>query len=120
MSVLKKIQKRRNYTVDVDGEPVHLRSLSYSDAVAIDAVASASDKVFYALGCALLEDDGTPAIPRQPEETAQQYVDRVRVLTQDMQVEVMKQLSAAITKITKVPDGDAVVKNSEPTDTPAS
>jgi hypothetical protein len=119
-SVLEKIQRRRFFPVEVDGETVHLKSLGFQDALAIDSLADNGDKVLYALGCSLLEEDGVPAIKRGDGESVQQYVARVRELTVDMPPSIGKQLSEAITKITKTPSLDTIAKNSDPTDAPAS
>lgn len=120
MSVLKKIQNRRNFAVEVDGETVRLQSLSFDDGLQLHSLEDTHSKLFFALGCALLEDDGTRAIPREPDETPQQFSDRVRELTQDMRGDVMTALHEAIAKITKPPAPETLIKNSEPTDTPAS
>lgn len=119
-SVLSRIQKRRNRVVTVDGEAVHVRSLSYAEVAAMDDLQSPSDRLFYMIGCGLLDDDGTPALPRKPGESAADYVARVRDALPHLSVDAASALAAEIHKSTKEPSIDATVKNSDPTDSQGS
>lgn len=120
MSVLKKIQKRRDYTLDIDGEPVRLRSMSFDDGLHLDSIEDPATRLYFALGCGLLDDDGKPAFTRNPEESPAQFAARVRESTVDMRPDVMTDLHKTIVKITKSPQPETVLGNSEPTDTPSS
>lgn len=120
MSVLQKIQRRRNSEVNLGGETVRIQSLSYYDGVATDSISETPLKVYYAIGSCLLEDDGKPTFPKAEGETPVEFAKRVQAATKDMGAEVVTALSEAISKLTKPPTVKAIEKNSETTDSPAS
>ena len=89
--------------------------------MALDSIEASADKIFYGLGCALLNEDGTPAIEQRTiDETASQFVARVKGIIPDIHTDVVKEISTAITKITATPNPKVIEKNSEPTASPAS
>lgn len=118
MSVIAKIQRRNKYPVELEVGTVHVRPLGYWERQASESLNEG--RIPYYLGCALVEEDGSRTFEIGTDETPTQFADRVRNETRDLSAEDISALMQAITKVTRVPPADTVVKNSEATDTPAS
>lgn len=111
MSVIQRVQKRRKYPITVDGDTIYLRTLSYEDAELIDTITEPVDKLFYAVGQAMIEDSGEPAFPPIAGETPSEFAARAKAALKGMGQDTLKEISEAITKITKAPSTEAIVKN---------
>lgn len=120
MSVLNRIQKRKSSEVEIEGELVRIRSLSYFDGLELNSLDDPGLVTCYAIGAALLEDDGNLAIPRNDGESVFDYASRVRQQLSDMTAASIKLLVDAVTKLSKPPSAEAIAKNSDETASPAS
>ena len=120
-SVLDKIRRRRCYPVDLEhGETVHVRPLGGWDKLAINSLESPDEQLAYSIGRCLVNEDAERVMDRNADESAKEYIARVRLFTEDLSYADLAALATAISKVTKVPAAETLLKNSEPTITPDS
>lgn len=109
--VIAKLRKRRFYPVDIDGEKIHLRALLDSEHKEVESFTYETESFGFAIGCCLMNEDGTPVFTRVPDEDAKTF--GARVLTElDLPDDTRSELSKAILKLqTGPPTIEALVKN---------
>lgn len=121
MSVISQLQKRRNFAVEINGEPVRIRPLSVSEAEAMAECTNDVERLFYAIGKSLTEEDGRPTFEATAGESTGDFAQRVKLSLPDMPQHVVGELSEAIVKITQSPKSmEKIAGNSEGTIAPAS
>lgn len=120
MSVLAKIRKRNSYPVELSVGTVHVRPLGYWEKASLSSINDPNARVQFIVGCCLVEADGSRAFAMSADETPAMFAGRVREATSDLDGDDISALADAVMKATKTPDMETVIKNSEPTDMPAS
>ena len=109
--VIAKLRKRRFYPIEIDGEKIHLRALLDSEHREVEPISQEVESFGYAIGCCLMNEDGTAVFTRATEEDATTF--GARVLKElDLPDDTRSQLSKAILKLqTGPPEIEALVKN---------
>ena len=115
-SVIERLRKRRYYPVQIGAETVHVRALTIPEikaAAEIDATDPLA-AVGYMIGCAVVDESGGPAVPKNDGESNIDYGNRV-LTTLDLPQDTLMELQAGIEKAGKVPAAKAIEKNLNPT-----
>ena len=109
--VIAKLRKRRFYPVLIDGETIHLRALLDSEHKEVEPISQDVESFGYAIGCCLMNEDGTAVFSRNPDEDAKTF--GARVLTElDLPDDTRSDISKAILKLQSgPPDLDSAIKN---------
>jgi hypothetical protein len=76
-TVAERLQKRRFYPIEIEGETVHVRALLQSETKRMMEFGGEPESFGFALGCCLLNDDGSPAYTANPEEGDKAFGARV-------------------------------------------
>ena len=108
--VLAKIKKRRCYPVEVGGGTVHVRSLTRGELDRVGKLEGSAQTAFV-VGCVLVDADGSPALPKLPNETDEAYASRLLLETEDVDSETVAAITAAVGKIGKAPTLETLAKN---------
>ena len=109
-SVFDKIRKRRKWPVEIDGETVYVRALLESEHREVKPFENESESYGYAIGCCLLNDDGSQAIIRAPGEAAKEF--GARVLSKlDLPTDTRAELCERIVKLATGPPLEVIAKN---------
>jgi hypothetical protein len=110
-SVADRIRKRRFYPFTIAGETVHLRGLTNSEHAEIEPFAMQDESTGFAIGCCLLNDDGSPVFTRSPDEPATQFGGRV-LKELDLPDDTKSELTNKIISLAKGPPKlEEVIKN---------
>jgi len=78
MSLLAKKFKREHFPVP-EAEGLFVRPLKNSENRRGAALVDDADKVWFTIGIVLTDAEGSPLFAKSPEETDQQFADRVRI-----------------------------------------
>lgn len=106
-----KLRKRRFYPVEIEGETVHLRALIDSEHREVEPISRQTESFGFAIGCCLMNEDGTPVFTRLPDEDATTFGERV-LKELDLPDDSRAQLSNAILKLSNgPPEIGPLVKN---------
>ncbi len=106
--MLGKLKKRRCYPVDLgDGDQVHCRAMTIGELKDVDPLAK-DLKTPFIMGRGIVNSDGSEQFPRKPDETPEQYANRMQTELADVSTETIAAISAAIGKIGKVPEADTL------------
>jgi hypothetical protein len=113
-SVIDRIQKRAFYPVKlVNGEEVHIRSLTRGQIRAVRLFANDEESVGFAIGCCLLEETGSPVFEIAEGESPKDFGKRVMEAI-DLPADIHDPLIEAIMKLSQAPGEkaqDAIIKN---------
>lgn len=111
MSVFDRLRKRRFYPIEIMGEVIHIRAMLDSELKTVSEFQMEDESIGYAIGCALLNEDQTPAFVQQPGETAKDFGARVLVEL-DLPSDTKAELPDKILKLSKGPlSADELKKN---------
>lgn len=114
LSVIDRIQKRAFYPLKlVNGETIHLRALTYQQLQTTRAFSEKDASIGYAIGCALLEDNGSPVFVPTDSEDAETFGERV-MSALELGRDVQQEIVAKIFELTNEPEkakAEALVKN---------
>lgn len=112
-SVLEKLAKRRCYPITVqNGEPVHVRALTFGELRALESLPQQLSGGFI-FGVGVVTDTGEQAIPILEGETHQQFAERVSDILVDHEIptDTLRDVNEAIIKLMKVPPVEDIAKN---------
>ncbi len=112
-SVVERLRKRRCFPLVIDGETVHIRSLTESEKRIVMDFKDCEQSFGYAIGMGLVNDDRTQVFMMSPDETAIQFGERVLVEA-DLPTDTRTQLATSILKLTNGPTAEqlkAIEKN---------
>lgn len=111
MSVIERLRKRRFYPIEIMGETIHIRAMLDSELKQVSEFQSEDESIGYAIGCALLNEDQSPAFAQQPEETAKEF--GARVLRElDLPSDTKAELPDKILRLSRGPlSADELKKN---------
>ena len=104
-SVIERLQKRRRYPIEIDGETVFIRSLKQAERDACEQFKNEESSLGYAIGIALMADNGEPMFTQSADEPAIDFGDRV-LTTLDMADDTRSQLVNAILKLSNGPTAE--------------
>lgn len=77
-SVRERIKRREKYPIDIgDGVTVYVRAMKHSEAMEVVANVDTPEATGFAIGCCLVEDDGTPVMTRIVGESFADFGSRV-------------------------------------------
>jgi len=100
-SAIDKVRKRLKYPVDLDGDTVYVRALRGSEFRTAHQELANNDAGFgYAIGCGLLNDDGSQAFSVQPGESAEAFGNRV-LDELDLSLDVRSYLTYKILRLSR-------------------
>jgi len=99
MSVIDKLRKRRAYQVTIGDEKVTVRSLLESEIDLLNTISGDAESYGVAIGCGLLEEDGSAAFVRAADEDAKTFGARV-LKSIDMPTDTKKELGDKIMSLT--------------------
>jgi len=109
MGVLDKCAKRRKYPIDIDGEKIHVRALTYDEIDRLQLIDKES-RTGFIVACGLLEETGEPAIPvRTESETDAEWITRVVPLVRSMPSDTILTIVEAVDKVSR--PADKLAKN---------
>lgn len=109
-AVIDKVRKRRRWPIELDGETVYIRAMIESEHREVKDFDSDVESYGFAIGCCLLNDDGSAAISRQSGESARDF--GARVLRElDLPVDTRAQLCERIVKLATGPPVETLAKN---------
>lgn len=108
--VIDKVRKRRRWPIELDGETVYVRALLESEHREVKDFETDVESYGFAIGCCLLNDDGTAVIYRNAGESAKEFGARV-LLELDMPVDTRAQLCERIVKLATGPPVETLAKN---------
>ncbi len=112
--VIQHLRKRKRWPVEIDGATVYVRALLESEHREVRKFDSEPESYGFAIGCCLLNDDGTTALSRNPGEEAKTF--GARVLAElDLPLDTRAQLCDRIVRLAQVPPVETIVKNSNGT-----
>lgn len=115
MSVIDKLRKRRAYPVTIGDEKVTVRSLLESEIDLLNSISGDAESYGVAIGCGLLEEDGSAAFTRAADEDAKAFGGRV-LKSIDMPTDTKKELGDKIMSLTiNGPSVEKLEKNSNGT-----
>lgn len=125
-SVMDRIKARRCYPVKLGDETVHVRALTIGELKALDKLPP-EQQTGFAIGCALVEQDGkqqfprlerpidanaTPHVPQATrQETNEEFAARMLEAVDEFPADNLKDISEAIGKLIRVPMHADLVKN---------
>lgn len=110
MSVIKRLQKRRAYRHQINGEEILIRSLLTSEFDLVMEIRDDGESLGAAIGFGLLNEDQSAAFTRHPDESVKQFGQRV-LRELDLPGDTRRELSEKILSLTvSGPDVDALVK----------
>lgn len=116
MGVLEKLKIRQAKSVQLpNGQTVYIRTLSIGEHRR-GMKLTPDEKMGYLLGCTLVDENGTPAYPRQENETDAAFAQRVLEET-DIDVPGYSAIDAAYKALEKTPSQKVLEGNSETTST---
>lgn len=102
MSVIDRLRKRRKYPVEIDGDTVHIRALLESELKIASDFRDDDESIGYAIGCAVLNDDGSQVFVMESAESSKQF--GARVLAElDMPSDTKAELTTKILKLSQGP-----------------
>lgn len=111
-TVTERVRKRLKYPVDLDGDIVYVRALRGSEFRTAHQELANNDAGFgYALGCGLLNDDGSQAFTRDPGESAEAFGNRV-LDELDLSLDVRSYLTDKILRLSRGDDIEKLKKSS--------
>lgn len=100
-SAIDKVRKRLKYPVDLDGDTVYVRALRGSEFRTAHQELANNDAGFgYAIGCGLLNDDGSQAFSVQPGESPEAFGNRV-LDELDLSLDVRSYLTDKILRLSR-------------------
>lgn len=109
-NVLARLSKKRAFPIVIDDETFHVRSLTIGELKRLDSI-KGDNRTGFVLGCALVEESGQTVIPKNADETDDQWSERVLEQLSDVPTQTIKQLSDGVAQIGKTPNAVAVEKN---------
>lgn len=104
-SVVERLQKRRRYPIDIDGNDVFIRALKQSERDACEEFKNDEASLGFAIGIALMADNGEPEFTQSKEETAIEFGNRV-LDTLQLPDDTRSQLVNAILKLSNGPTAE--------------
>lgn len=109
--VIDKLRKRRFYPVTIGGETVHIRGMVFAEHKEVESFGDSAESWGYAIGCCLLNEDGTLVVSRQADESAKDF--GARVLAElNLSDDTRGELIASIVKLSNGPPKiEALAKN---------
>lgn len=122
LSVMDRIKARRCYPVKLGDETVHVRALTIGELKALDKLPP-EQQTGFAIGCALVEQDGKQQFPRleRPvdadtpshlrQETNEEFAARMLEAVDEFPADNLKDISEVIGKLIRVPMHADLVKN---------
>lgn len=114
LSVIDRIRKRAFYPLTlVNGEKIHLRALTHQQLQTARSFSGKDASIGYAIGCSLLEDDGSPVFVPIDVESPEAFGERV-MQALELGRDVQQEIVAKIFEITNEPEkvkAEALVKN---------
>jgi hypothetical protein len=102
MSMIERLKKRRCYPVPIGEDKVYCRALTIGELKTIDTLSTELGLAF-AIGCALVDDAGQPAIARQPTETHEAFAKRALECLTDVTADSLNAIQQAIKKLNDAP-----------------
>lgn len=111
MSLLAKKFKREHFPVpEADG--LFVRPLKLSENQRMKSIEDEDKQSWFALGFAMTDETGVPLFTKSPEETDQQFADRVRIELDeaDFDILTMNKTVRAFVKVSSY-NPDTIVKN---------
>jgi hypothetical protein len=109
--VADRIRKRRFYPVEIAGEKVHIRGMKHSERNTAEAFRDHDESVGFAIGCCLLNDDGSEVFTRAAEESPKDFGGRV-LKELDLPDDTKAELIQKIVKLSSgPPELEKIVKN---------
>lgn len=102
MSVIDRLQKRRFYPVEIDGEKIHIRALLDSELKAVADFQNEDESIGFAIGCSLINEDKSAVFMRTAEESPKQF--GARVLAEiDLPSDTKAELTGKILRLSNGP-----------------
>lgn len=102
MSVIDRLRKRRFYPVTIDGEVIHIRALLCSELTVVETFKNEDESIGFVIGCAVVNEDGSAAFKREPDEPAKVF--GAGVLAQiDLPTDTKAELTSKILKLSDGP-----------------
>lgn len=118
MSIFDKLQKRAFYPFKmVNGETVHLCGLTFKQLRLLEPFKETDESNGYAIGCCLLNEDGSRAFMPEPGESPQDFGKRVLDKLNEgegLAFDLFEPIVEHILRITKEPTkhaAEAIIKN---------
>lgn len=114
-TILERLARRRCYPVQIADETFYVRSLTLGECDDVDKLPE-DLKTPYAIGCALVDDAGTQALPRsKPEDgttpSNEDYAKKILDALQIVEPAALMALLENIWKVTKAAPVEDLVKN---------
>lgn len=111
---LEKLLRRRCYPVkigtDDDAATVYIRALTLGEGIAVGGLDDEA-RVYWTIGMALTEADGSAAFPVEANESPTDYAKRLTSLLAGLPNDTLAELMAAIIKLAKTPSRESLEKN---------
>lgn len=118
MSIFDKLQKRAFYPFKmVNGETVHLCGLTFKQLRTLEPFKDTDESNGYAIGCCLLNEDGSRVFTQEPGESPQDFGQRVLTRLDDgdgFSFDLFNPIVERILKLSHRPSehaAEAIVKN---------
>ena len=104
-SVIERLQRRRHYPIDIDGEKVFVRSMKRPEREACESFKDDEYSLGFAIGVALVSESGSPVFHQTDSESAREFGERV-LSELDLPDDTRSQLVNAILKLSNGPTAD--------------
>jgi len=105
VSVIDRLRKRRSYPIEIDGDTIKIRALLQSELKLASEFRDDDESIGYAIGCAVLNDDGSQAFTpliKEVNESPKEF--GARVLAElDMPSDTKAELTQKIMKLSQGP-----------------
>tara|TARA_R110000822_G_scaffold66972_3_gene163418 strand:+ start:419 stop:763 length:345 start_codon:yes stop_codon:yes gene_type:complete len=104
-SVIERLQRRRHYPIDIDGDDVFVRSLTKAERGLCEPFRDDEASIGYAIGVALVSEYGAPVFTATADESPLAFGNRV---LDELQLpdDTRSQLVTAILKLSNGPTAD--------------
>lgn len=110
MGVFQRIEKRKAFPIDVNGEVMHITEPTMNQIDRIQRL-QGNQATGLALGLCLVDAGGTRLFNTEPEETDAAFADRVLLDAAECTVSAIRLLSEGILKLVKPVSQESLVKN---------
>lgn len=111
---LEKLLRRRCYPVKIgtgdDAPTVYIRALTLGEGAAVGNLDDEA-RVYWTIGTALTEPDGSAAFPVEANEAPADYAKRMTGVLADLPNDTLAELMGAIIKLAKTPSQASLEKN---------
>lgn len=108
--VFDRIEKRKAFPIDVNGEVMHVAEPTMNQIDRIQRLKS-NQATGLALGLCLVDEGGTRLFNPEPDQTDAAFADRILVEASDCTVSAIRTLSEGILKLVKPVDQESLAKN---------